>query len=144
MLGLCGGGLGWSKGVTGESIWKGLALACYIIGLSCLARKETAPVRIQYWPCILLVAPVCMAALFDDGPDQRAASVCSILLLLWIGWTLFQIFGREHPNVGLAVSRLLAGIALVDMLAVADWSHSAIFPVWFLLALLMQRFIPAT
>ena len=65
------------NGVTGESIWKGLALACYIVGLSCLARKENAPVRIQYWPCIFLVAPVLVAVLFDDGPDQRAAAVCS-------------------------------------------------------------------
>jgi 4-hydroxybenzoate polyprenyltransferase len=133
-----------AEGITGEVIWKGLALGCYVVGLSCLARKETAPVRIQYWPCILLVAPIGVAALFDDAPSQGAASVGSILLVLWVVWTLLQVFGREHPNVGLAVSRLLAGIALVDLLAVADWSHSAMFPAWFLMALLMQRFIPAT
>jgi hypothetical protein len=41
---------------------------------------------------------------------------------------------------------LLAGIALVDLLAVADLSHAAaaVFPAWFLLALLLQRYIPAT
>jgi hypothetical protein len=41
---------------------------------------------------------------------------------------------------------LLAGIALVDLLAVADLSQTpaAIFLVWFLLALLLQGFIPAT
>jgi 4-hydroxybenzoate polyprenyltransferase len=135
-----------TEGVTGECIWKGLALACYIVGLSCLARKETAPVRIQYWPCILLAAPVFVAALFDDGQDERAASICSIILILWMLWTLFQTFGREHPNVGRAVSRLLAGIALVDFLAVADFSHFAflLFPVFFLLALALQKFIPAT
>src|SRR5208337_1532936 len=27
------------KGVTGEAIWKGLALGSYVVGLSCLARK---------------------------------------------------------------------------------------------------------
>jgi hypothetical protein len=133
-------------GVAGEAIWKGLALACYIVGLSCLARKESAPVRIQYWPCILLTAPLVVAGLFDDGPEHRAAAMGSVLLILWVVWTLLQTFGREHPNIGRAVSRLLAGIALVDLLAVADLSHPAavLFPVWFFLALLLQRFIPAT
>ena len=45
------------NGVTGESIWKGLALAAYIVGLSYLARKESALVRMRYWPCVFLTAP---------------------------------------------------------------------------------------
>jgi hypothetical protein len=44
------------------------------------------------------------------------------------------------------ISRLLAGIVLVDALAVArtglPWM--GLFPLWFALALLLQRFIPAT
>ena len=134
------------NGVTGECIWKGLALAGYIVGLSSLARNESTLVRVQYWPCILLAVPLVMAGLADDGPGHRAAALCSIFLILWVGWTLPQIWGREHPNVGLAVSRLLAGIVLVDWLAVADLSHpgAALFPVWFILALLLQRFVPAT
>jgi 4-hydroxybenzoate polyprenyltransferase len=134
------------NGVTGEAVWKGLALAGYIVGLSCMARKESAAVRIQYWPCIFLSAPVFIAWLVDDGSDQQAAALCSAILILWVVWTLWQTFGREHPNIGRAVSRLLAGIALVDLLAVVDLSHSAaaLFVAWFLLALLLQRFIPAT
>ena len=134
------------NGVTGESIWKGLALAGYIAGLSWMARKESAPVRIQYWPCVLLAAPVLLAWLIDDGLDQRAAALSSLALILWVAWTLLQTFGRQHPNVGRAVSRLLAGIALVDLLAVADFSHpsAAVFALWFLLALSLQAFIPAT
>jgi 4-hydroxybenzoate polyprenyltransferase len=134
------------NGVTGEVIWKGLALACYIVGLSSLARKESAPVRIQYWPSVLLAAPLLVAALFDDGPEAKTAALFSVVLILWVLWTLLQTIGREHPNIGLAVSRLLAGIALVDVLAVADSPHhsAVIFPVFFLLALFLQRFIPAT
>lgn len=135
-----------ANGVAGESIWKGLALAAYIVGLSFLARKESAPVRINYWPCFLLAAPVFIAALFDDGADQRAAFCCGCLLIAWVIWTLWQTFGREHPSVGLAVSRLLAGIAVVDLLAVADFSHFAIilFPICFFLAWWLQGFISAT
>jgi 4-hydroxybenzoate polyprenyltransferase len=133
------------NGVTGESIWKGLALAGYIAGLSSLACKESAPVRVQYWPCIFLAAPLLIAGLADDGPEQRAAAFYSVILILWVVWTLLQTLGREHPNIGRAVSRLLAAIALVDLLAVADGSPAAaIFPVLFLLALFLQRFVPAT
>ena len=62
------------NGVTGESVWKGLALGTYIVGLSCRARKESAPVRVQYWPGILLAAPVIVAWLVDNGTDKRRGS----------------------------------------------------------------------
>jgi hypothetical protein len=134
------------SGIPGEVVWKGLALAGYIVGLSCLARKESAPVQIQYWPAIFLLAPVCVAGLFDDGSDILAALVCSVVVTIWAGWSLVQTYGLEHPNVGRAVSRLLAGIALVDLLAVADFSHFAtgIFVLCFLLAVALQRYVPAT
>jgi len=134
------------NGISGEAIWKGLALGAYIVGLSSLAREESAPVRIQYWPCILLAAPVLMAGLVDDGPDFRAAAFGSVILALWVLWTFSQTVGREHPNIGRTVSRLLAGIALVDLLAVSDLSPSAtaIFLFLFLIALTLQRFVPAT
>jgi 4-hydroxybenzoate polyprenyltransferase len=133
-------------GVTGESVWKGLALASYIAGLSWLARKESAPVQMRYWPSAFLAAPIVVGCLFDDGRGKWMAAICSLVLVVWVAWTLLQTFGREHPSVGRVVSHLLAGITLVDMLAVADISHWAVvlFPVWFVLALLLQRFIPAT
>ncbi|MGH9577087.1 MAG: hypothetical protein ACRD3R_06585, partial [Terriglobales bacterium] len=52
----------------------------------------------------------------------------------------------EEPNAGRAVSGLLAGIVLVDLLAVADVPSElgAGFLLLFLAALLFQRVIPAT
>lgn len=134
------------NGITGECIWKGMALALYIVGLSCIARKESASVRVQYWPCILLAAPIVMAWLIDVGADFHAAIWGALILMAWVVWTLLQILGREHPNIGRAVSRLLAGIALVDLLAVANFSRVSVilFVLWFLLALFLQAFIPAT
>jgi len=134
------------NGVTGEAIWKGLALSSYVIGLSFLARKENGPVRIQYWPCLFLGAPILMAGLFDDGPDFLQATFCCVLLILWVVWALFQTVGREQPNIGQVVSRLLAGIALVDLLAAGELFHpaAAIFLLCFVLASALQQFIPAT
>ncbi len=132
--------------VPGEVVWKGLALACYVVGLSYLARKESVPTQMQYWPTVLLLAPICVAGLFDDGADGMAAVICSIILVVWAVWTLLQTFGKEHPNIGQAVSGLLAGIALVDLLAAANFSHFAtlLFPGFFILAVALQRYIPAT
>jgi 4-hydroxybenzoate polyprenyltransferase len=134
------------RGVSGEVIWKGLALAAYIVGLSCLARKESSRVRINFWPCLLLAAPVVLAGLMDDGSSWMPAVVYSLVVGAWTSWALSRSLGQAEPNVGYTVSRLLAGIVLVDLLAVASSSEPWIgfFAVWFVLALLLQRFIPAT
>jgi hypothetical protein len=134
------------RGVSGEVIWKGLALAAYIVGLSCLARKESSRVRINFWPSLLLATPVVFAGLIDNGPSWMPAVVYSLVVAAWSTWALSRSLGQAEPNVGYTVSRLLAGIVLVDLLAVASSSEPwiACFAVWFALALLLQRFIPAT
>lgn len=133
-------------GVSGEVIWKGLALACYIVGLSCLARKESSRVRINFWPSLLLAAPVVFAALIDNDASWMPAAVYALVLAAWSSWALSRSLGQAEPNVGYTVSRLLAGIVLVDLLALASGSEPWIgcFALWFALALLLQRFIPAT
>jgi 4-hydroxybenzoate polyprenyltransferase len=135
-----------SDGVDGEVIWKGLALAAYVAGLSWLARKESAGVEINYVPCILLAAPILIAGCVDDGPWAGPAILFSVVLAVWALWAISRSVGRGGANVGFTVSRLLAGIVLVDLLAVAGvrspWD--GLFGAWLVLALLLQRFIPAT
>lgn len=132
-------------GVDGEVIWKGLALAVYIAGLSWLARKESGHVEINYLPCILLVAPIFIARCIDDGLWARNATFFSMVLAGWSIWAVTRSLGR-NGHVGFTIGRLLAGVVLVDLLAVAGaispWV--SLFAVWFVLALLLQRFIPAT
>jgi len=134
------------QGVSGEVVWKGLALAGYIVGLSCLARKESSRVRINFWPSLLLAMPIVFAGFIDNGSSWMPAVVYSLVLAAWSSWALSRSLGQGEPNVGYTVSRLLAGIVLVDLLAVASGSEPWIgcFALWFALALLLQRFIPAT
>jgi 4-hydroxybenzoate polyprenyltransferase len=133
-----------ANGVSGEVIWKGVALATYVAGLSWIARKESTHVRVNYWSCILLAAPIFMAFCIDDGVSAKAAVVFSVIVAGWALWAVSRSFGLA--NIGYTVSRLLAGIALVDLLSVAvmDNPWIVVFGICFLLALLLQRFIPAT
>jgi len=134
-------------GVTGLAIWSAFALAAYIVGLSFLARQESTGGALNAWPCYLLAAPILLALAVNAGDFRRSALLLSAILGLWIVHCLRQAFTISDPNVGRAVGGLLAGIVLVDLLAVAGgqtiWTGFA-FVLLFVAALLFQRFVPAT
>jgi hypothetical protein len=135
-----------ARGVDGLAIWSAAVLACYIIGLSYLARRESAPGLIRYWPLVLLAAPLVLAFIVNDGFFREKAMVASAMVALWALRCLRPTFWQTPPDIGKTVSGLLAGICLVDLLAVADQPPQV--GVWFFvcfgLALLFQRFVPAT
>jgi 4-hydroxybenzoate polyprenyltransferase len=135
-----------SDGVTGAAVWCGLALGAYIVGLSYVAGRESTRTAVRYWPCIFLAAPVLLALIFNTNDNLKDALLLAVVLGLWIALQLRHTFGSAVRNIGRTVSGLLAGIALVDLLAVADVPRpfAAVFFGLFLLALLFQRFIPAT
>jgi 4-hydroxybenzoate polyprenyltransferase len=131
--------------LTGRAVWSALALAAYVAGLSYLARRESTGVRVQLWPLVLLAGPLVLAGLVNDGHYLQPAMAVGAMLVLWSARSLRTLLGPEK-NVARSVSGLLAGIVLVDLLAVADVlrDQGAVFIALFLLALLFQRFIPAT
>jgi len=133
-------------GFGGLAVWSGLALATYVLGLSCLARKESAGAPLRQWLMLLLLAPLLLSYWVDDGSYGEAGCVLSLILLTWVLWALHWTFAQPEPNIRFTVSRLLAGIALVDLLAVAELAQPAIllFAVFFVLALAAQRWVPAT
>ena len=134
------------NGVTGSSMWCGLALALYVVGLSFLARRESARGALRYWPAFLLASPILLALIMNADDYRQPALLLSAVLLLWMLRALRQTFWSPEPNVGRTVSWLLAGIAFVDWLAVADAPRhfGFVFIGFFLSALLMQRVVPAT
>ncbi|MEN9574208.1 MAG: hypothetical protein RL514_2063 [Verrucomicrobiota bacterium] len=134
------------RGVDGLAIWAALVLGCYIVGLSYLARRESAPGLIRYWPLVFLAAPLVLAFLVNDGYFREKALLASAIVGLWALRCLRPTFWQSPPDIGKTVSGLLAGICLVDLLAVANQPPqvSAGFLVCFLLALIFQRFVPAT
>lgn len=133
------------KGVTGLAAWCAVALSLYIMGLSYVARKESTGVVIQTWPQLLLIAPILLAIVVNDGSSREAMMVTSAILALWCVRSLRSIWTLPL-HIPRAVSGLLAGIVWVDWLAVADAPREmgAAFVILFLLAVGFQRFVPAT
>ena len=134
-------------GVTGLSLWTALVLAAYIVGLSYLARKESTMASVRYWPCLFLVAPLVLALLVNAGDYKLPGLVLSSALALWMVRSLQFAFWSPQRNIGRSVAGLIAGIVLVDLLAVGGGGTAliaALFVALFALALLFQRFIPAT
>ena len=74
------------------------------------------------------------------------SAIVSAAITLWIVRCLRFTLWSPQRNIGRTVSGLLAGIPLIDLLAV--WTGApeigCVFVGCFVLALLFQRFIPAT
>lgn len=132
--------------VTGWAVWCGLALALYVMGLSFLARRESARGPVQYWPLIFLPAPIVLAFAMNPGEYRQSAAVLSLVVGLWVLRSLRTYLWAVDRQIGRTVSGLLAGIVFVDWLAVADAPRilSLIFLALFGLAIFFQRFVPAT
>ncbi len=131
--------------VSAMVLWHGLTLAAYVTGLSYLARGESGQGIVRRWPLLLLLAPLVANGLVNVHPSAVAwaASMC---LFGWLLWCLREIMQQPVQNVGRSVAGLLAGIALVDAAALSQLTIqlALVFGGLFVLALVLQRKIPAT
>ncbi len=124
---------------------EGLLLAAYIFGLSALARGAHLPDRRPpRWPWLLLTLPVVCNALL-----AARLGGSNLVLVLYLAFWLFRVFYSAHGGrSGGRVASLLAGIPFVDLSAVAACTVFLPWPGWFavlfVLALVFQRFVPAT
>ncbi len=131
---------------NGIVVWAGVVLAAYVVGLSYLARRESMPGPMQYGPLVLLATPFLLVWIINGTSVFVPTLLLSVLLLAWIVRCLRFTLGRETPRIGQTVAGLLAGITLVDALIVvgANAGLTPVFPGLFLIALLFQRYVPAT
>ena len=135
-----------ARDLNGESLWCAVALAAYVTGLSFWARQESTPGPIRHSPLALLATPIALAVLLNTGEARQSALLLSAVLTLWIIRSLRLGFRAENPSVGQMISGLLAGIVLVDWLALVQAPRQFSFAMigLFLLANLLQRIVPAT
>lgn len=133
-------------GVTGLAIWSALVLAAYVVGLSYLARAESTSSALRQWPSLLLAAPLVLAFIVNQGEPLLRAMLLMVVLTVWMLRCLRFTLWSPQRNVGRTVGGLLAGIPLLDLLAVWEGGPlvAVVFFALFGLALLLQRFVPAT
>jgi UbiA prenyltransferase family len=142
---------------SGEISWLvilwGVTLGLYVAGITYLARGESRPGKPARWALILLLLPGVMAVFVC----VRSYFLLEMLVFLpplifaalqfgWMAWLLVPFWRKTNRSIGRVVSGLLAGIVLVDGLAVsplAGLDAAWLLPL-FILALLLQRVIPAT
>jgi 4-hydroxybenzoate polyprenyltransferase len=131
--------------VSGLVLWHGLALAAYIVGLSFLARKESGQGKVSRWPLLFLVLPL-VTNVAVNSPQAVLSWAASLALVAWLVLCVRPVLQTARPNVGRAVGGLLAGIVLVDCSALPHLTIAvaAAFAGLFVLALLLQRIVPAT
>ena len=93
------------------------ALFSYILGLSYLARFETAPRPRPLWPLPFLWAPFAVA--IPGVTWSSGTSFLMVGLLGWIGFITWRTIRGEGAQVRQATGLWLAGISLLDASLIA-------------------------
>jgi len=131
--------------VPAEVLAWAIALGLYIVGLTAIAKRETGSALVANWPAALLFLPALLLVVLG------APWWGFVLVFLFATWTLyaatFVYRTSGHRDVGGSVRRLLAGVALLDALALASagWGAGALIALAaFVLCLFLQNYVPAT
>lgn len=147
--------------MTGSVLVMALTLGTYIVGLTMVARMEAKGAKVSSLKALfakmLLYSPALVAVFFwVTTANWRLISLLGDftplvplpLILIFIGMILHatRVMKKGGPAIGQAVGILLAGVAVVDALAVMQVSLplACMFIVLAPLLRLWQRFIAAT
>ena len=128
------------------SLWLGASLLlCYLIGLTYVAKQETLGEVRNLWPLLFLAVPAVYA--IAGALESPTVAVLAAGFVLWVGVALWFLRRRRPGDVPRAVVSLIAGIALLDAVLIAEAGDEGI--AWlavlgFLLTLALQRTVPGT
>ncbi len=132
-------------GVPSEVVGGAIVLLAYLIGLTYVARQENFGEVRNLWPL------ACLASPFVVGVGAACAGGVSALLFFgclgWVGFAVAHLGWRARIDVPRTVVSLIAGIALVDGLAIARSGHPGLAILCvaaFVLTLTLQRWVPGT
>lgn len=113
--------LAFSTELSAElGLWSVVMLA-YVAGLTSIAKTETLPSVGRYWPLAAVFLPVVVAVIVE--PASIGTWLIGVLFVAWAVYSLSFAYRATNRQVGPAIGRLIAGIALVDALVLA--THEA-------------------
>lgn len=117
-----------------------LLLGLYIVGLTYIAKTETASIT-GYWPAALLFLPALVGALILPW----SGFWLPLALALWVAYSVSFVYLSR--SIGRAVAQLIAGVSLLDALVILLFGTLGGL-LWALVAfastLFLQRFIRGT
>jgi 4-hydroxybenzoate polyprenyltransferase len=125
-------------------LWRAAALFGYIVGLSYLARGESTGARFWRGTIPLLFGPALVAHFRPLTGPRLMLEFVAVLQVAWTAWSLCITKPTWLTWAPQGVAALLAGIVLVDWLAVASVASPWPFLFLFALAVLLQRIAPAS
>lgn len=120
-----------------------LALLGYLIGLTFIAKHETGGSIVRFWPLAPLFFPVVLGL----SADGFAPKALALVVLIHTALTLRLVLSPARRNVPKAVGQLIAGISLVDAIAIAATGlpELALLAIAaFSLTRIFQRVVPGT
>ncbi len=125
----------------------GAGTGLYIIGLSLTARGEATGGGAPAHGLVLLLAPmlVHVYALLK-APGYFFPVIAYVIFVAWLIYTLKKLKSKSSTRIEDTVSRLLAGVVLIDFVTVShtDLFLACIVLVAFLSSLVLQKVAPAT
>ena len=128
-----------------EVVLGGFVLLLYVVGLSYLARRSRLQPIDNVLPLACLAAPVAYGGFCATANPLALPFVA--LMVVWGAYSVSLLLRRGRPDVDRAVAGLIAGVALVDAVAIAAHGRyviAAIAIAAFGLTRVMQRYVPAT
>ncbi|MFP6749682.1 MAG: UbiA family prenyltransferase [Alphaproteobacteria bacterium] len=128
-----------------------LALFCYLIGLTYIAKQENIGSVANLWPLLFLAVPAAAAVWIGATTVTAGGGGTAMLLaaafVLWMINALRYLWRRGPGDIPRAVVSLIAGMSLLDGVLIAymgapqmAWAAAACF----VLTLALQRVIPGT
>ncbi len=108
--------LAYSSELSSGLLLAGCMLVLYLIGLTYIAKTETRPALTAYWPAVLLFLPLGYWA------PRLSIEALPLLLLFgaWVAYSISFVYRSSDRSIGGAIARLIAGISLLDGLALAS------------------------
>jgi len=130
-----------TNGVTGWALWCGLALAVYVAGVNGVPYRQNIAGPARHWPILLLLVPMLLALIMDDGGCREAGLLLAAVLALWTARCLRPALWSPEKDVAGSVAGLRAGIVFVDLLAAVEAPReiSFVFLLLFGATRLLQR-----
>lgn len=136
--------LAYSRDITSDLVVWSILMLLYVAGLTSIAKTEHGPAGVRYWPFVAILAPAAFAL-------ASLSSVWAILTIVaFVGWAAYAIsfvYVPARRSIGGAITRLIAGISLLDAMVLAiheAWWGVAIAILAFTATLFFQRYIRGT